>query len=218
MSVFDVMGPIMVGPSSSHTAGAARIGRMASLVFDDQVKEAEIFFHGSFAETYRGHGTDRAVVGGILGFNLDDERIKESLEIARKRNIEVKIEQIELRDVHPNTVMIKLKNKDRQLSLSGSSIGGGDIVVHKIDQYEVNISGKLPTLWVLHYDRPGEVGVITTFLGSYKLNIAFMQVFRKKKGTVGSSIIELDHEVDDEIIKHLLNIDDVLQVRYIPPL
>lgn len=218
MSIFDVMGPIMIGPSSSHTAGAAKIGKMARLIFNEKIDEANIYFHGSFADTYKGHGTDRAIVGGILGFNLDDERIKNSLEIAREKNIKVTFDRIDLKDAHPNSVMIKLKGESKEFSLVGSSIGGGDILVNKIDTYEVNISGKLPTLWILHQDRPGEVGIITSILGSYKLNIAYMQVFRKKKGTIGSSIIELDHDVNQFIIKHLENMDDIVQVRYIPPM
>lgn len=123
-----------------------------------------------------------------------------------------------MKDVHPNTVLIKLKKGDKELEVTGSSIGGGNIVVHNIDGYEVNIRGNYPTLWVLHRDKPGEVGIITSILGCYKLNIAFMRVFRKKRGTIGSSIIELDQDVDEDIIDHLQGMKDILKVRYIPPL
>src|SRR6056297_699827 len=191
-SIFDVMGPVMVGPSSSHTAGAVKLGRIARFIFSDTIKKAEINFHGSFASTYKGHGTDKAVIAGILGFKPDDERIKNSLEIA-------------------------LSNEKESVSMVGSSIGGSDIKVIEIDNYEVNISGKLPTLWIIHKDRPGMVGVITSVLGSYNLNIAHMQDFRKKKGTIASSIIELDHAVDEYILNHLRNIDGLSLVRYIPP-
>lgn len=218
MSIFDVMGPVMTGPSSSHTAGAAKIGRLAKLIFQEQVNKAKVSLHGSFAETYRGHGTDRAVVGGILGFKPDDERLKSSLDIAREREIAVEFESITLKDVHPNTARIELRGERRQLSVIGSSIGGGDIIVSRIDNYEVNISGKYPTLWILHQDKPGEVGIITSVLGYYKINIAFMRVFRKKRGTVGSSIIELDQGVHKEIITELEKLEDIIQVRYIPPL
>lgn len=216
-SIFDVMGPVMVGPSSSHTAGAVKLGRIARFIFSAEIKKAEILLHGSFASTYKGHGTDRAVVGGILGFKPDDERIKNSLEIAEKKGIEIKFFEGELRDAHPNTLKITLGNGDKTISMVGSSIGGSDIRVKKIDEYDVNISGNLPTLWVIHRDQPGMVGVITSILGSYKLNIANMQDFRKKKGTTGSSIIELDQAVDKYIISHLENIDDISLVRYIPP-
>ena len=216
-SIFDIMGPVMVGPSSSHTAGAVKLGRIARFIFSDEIKKADIYFHGSFASTYRGHGTDRAVIGGILGFKPDDERIKRSLDIAKKRDIEISFSEIEIRDAHPNTVKIVLANENNSVSMVGSSIGGSNIRVKEIDNYEVNISGNLPTLWIIHQDRPGMVGVITSVLGSYNLNIAYMQDFRKKKGSIASSIIELDHAVDEYIIKHLSNIDDVSLVRYIPP-
>ena len=216
-SIFDVMGPVMVGPSSSHTAGAVKLGRIARFIFSDNIKKADIYFHGSFASTYKGHGTDRAVIGGILGFKPDDERIKNSLEIAEKKRIEVNFSEIQLRDVHPNTVKIVLANDDESVTMVGSSIGGSDIKVIEIDNYEVNISGKLPTLWIIHKDRPGVVGVITSILGSYNLNIANMQDFRKKKGAIASSIIELDHAVDEYILNHLRNVDDLSLVRYIPP-
>lgn len=218
MGVFDIMGPIMIGPSSSHTAGAARLGRLARLVFKKKIVKADIYLHGSFAETYRGHGTDRALVGGILGFKPDDNRIKDSLKIANSEGIGISFNKIKLRDVHPNTVKIKLSGEEEELTLIGSSTGGGEITVSQIDDYEVDIDGKLPTLWVLHLDRPGEVGVITSILGRYSLNIAFMKVFRRKRGKVGSSIIELDQSVDAEIIQQLVNLPDVILVRYIPPL
>ncbi|MGM0437094.1 MAG: L-serine ammonia-lyase, iron-sulfur-dependent subunit beta [Bacillota bacterium] len=216
-SIFDIMGPVMVGPSSSHTAGAVKLGRIARFIFSDDIKKADIYFHGSFASTYKGHGTDRAVIGGILGFKPDDERIKNSLQIAKEKGIEVNFSEIQLRDVHPNTVKIVLSNEKESVTMIGSSIGGSDIRVIEIDSYEVNISGKLPTLWIIHKDKPGMVGVITSVLGSYKLNIANMQDFRKKKGTIASSIIELDHAVDEYILNHLRNIDGLSLVRYIPP-
>jgi L-serine dehydratase len=212
------MGPVMIGPSSSHTAGAAKLGRIARYIFAEEIEVADIKLHGSFATTYRGHGTDRAVVGGILGFRPDDERIKSSLQIAKKKGVKVNISTVELRDVHPNTLVIVLKNKENMIRMVGSSIGGGNIRVGKINNYQVSISGQLPTLWVIHKDRPGMVGIITSMLGSYKLNIAFMQDFRMQKGSTGSSIIELDQEVGQAIIKDLVERNDIDQVRYIPPL
>ena len=217
-SIFDIMGPVMIGPSSSHTAGAAKLGQIARYIFADNIEKADIKLHGSFATTYRGHGTDRAVVGGILGFRPDDERIKNSLEIAEQRGVEINISTVELRDVHPNTLLIELKNKDNEVKMLGSSIGGSNIKVVQINDHRVNISGQLPTLWVIHKDRPGMVGIITSLLGSYQLNIANMQDFRMKKGSTGSSIIELDQKVEEAIVNHLEKIDDIYQVRYIPPL
>ena len=216
-SIFDVMGPVMVGPSSSHTAGAVKLGRIARFIFSDNIKKADIYFHGSFASTYKGHGTDRAVIGGILGFKPDDERIRDSLNLAQKRGIDIEFHLSDLRGVHPNTAKLDLYGENKEMTIIGSSIGGSRIKIIQIDDYEVDFSGEMPTLWVLHKDEPGEVGIITSILGSYKLNIASMTVFRNKKGEVGSAIIELDHKVNDFVISHLGNMDDIYQVRYIEP-
>lgn len=218
MSVFNIIGPIMIGPSSSHTAGAVKLGYLTKSIFKDEFKKAEIFLHGSFARTFKGHGTDRALIGGLLGFRPDDERIKNSLQIAAKRAIEVNFHPSDLRGVHPNTAKIKLQNKEKEMTIIGSSIGGSQIKITQIDHYQVNFSGEMPTLWILHKDEPGEVGVITTILGDYKINIAKMTVFRNIKGEVGSSIIELDHQVNQKIITKLDNIKDIYQVRYIQPI
>ncbi|MFW5855736.1 MAG: L-serine ammonia-lyase, iron-sulfur-dependent subunit beta [Bacillota bacterium] len=216
--IFEVMGPIMIGPSSSHTAGAVKLGRAARYLFSKKIDKALINFHGSFAATYRGHGTDRAVVGGLLGFDPDDEKIKNSLQIARDNELEVTFNEVELRDVHPNTLQIILEKGEYSLKMTGSSIGGGDIRICRIDDYQVNIAGRLPTLWIVHRDRPGMVGIITSILGSYQLNIAYMQDLRMKKGKNASSIIELDQIVKKPVRDHLRQLDDIELVRYIPPL
>ncbi len=218
MGIFDVMGPIMIGPSSSHTAGAAKLGRMARLLFQREIEEVDIYFHGSFADTYQGHGTDRAVIGGLLGYLPDDVRIRNSLENAEELGLKFKFHTVNLRNVHPNTLMIELKSKDNSLSVTGSSVGGGSIVITRIDNTKVRMIGQLPTLWILHKDRPGEVGIITSVLGNYRLNIAYMQVLRNKKGDQGSCIIELDHKPNKYLINYLENMDDIKQVRYLPPL
>ncbi|MGM0420212.1 MAG: L-serine ammonia-lyase, iron-sulfur-dependent subunit beta [Bacillota bacterium] len=217
-SIFDIMGPIIIGPSSSHTAGAAKLGRIAKLIFAEEINSAEIYLHGSFASTGKGHGTDKALVGGILGFTPDDERIKTALKIAKSRGLQIKFSNIKLADAHPNSVKIVLSNDRNRISMIGCSIGGGNIKVKQIDEYEVNITGSLPTLWILHHDRPGLVGLITSILGSYQLNIAFMQDFRRAKGALASAIIELDEEVSDYTIRHLQNTNNIKQVRYIPSL
>lgn len=217
MSVFNVLGPIMIGPSSSHTAGAVKVGYLARSIFKDKLVKADIYLHGSFARTFRGHGTDRALVGGLLGFKPDDERIRDALNLAKEKGIEIEFHLSDLRGVHPNTAKLKLSGESKKMTIMGSSIGGSRIRIIQIDDYEVNFSGEMPTLWVLHKDVPGEVGIITSILGSYKLNIASMEVFRNKKGEVGSAIIELDHKVNDYVISHLQNMDDIYQVRYIEP-
>ncbi len=207
----------MIGPSSSHTAGAVKVGYLAKTIFKDKIKKADIHLHGSFARTFKGHGTDRALVGGLLGFKPDDERIRDSLNIAADRGVEIDFHLSELRNVHPNTAKLDLYGENKEMTIIGSSVGGSQIKIIKIDNYEVDFNGEMPTLWVLHKDEPGEIGIITSILGSYKLNIARMIVFRNKKGEVGSAIIELDHKVNDYVISHLDNMEDIYQVRYIEP-
>jgi len=217
-SLFEIMGPIIIGPSSSHTAGAAKLGRLARLIFDQEVEEAEIGLHGSFASTGKGHGTDKALVGGLLGFQPDDVRIRESLKLAEEYGVKIKFYNVKLPDSHPNSVKITMKNEEDQLTIIGSSVGGGNVKVTKIEDYKVNITGSLPTIWLIHEDKPGMVGLITSILGSYNLNIAFMQDFRKIKGTVASAIIELDQEVSKYTLNHLKNTNNIEKVRYIPAL
>lgn len=218
MSIFEVMGPVMVGPSSSHTAGPVKIGRIASLIFDDRIDEVNIYFHGSFARTYKGHGTDRAVIGGILGYRPDNESIKNSIALARDKGIKISFEEIKLQNAHPNTIIIQLMNDVNSVTIKSSSIGGGKIIVQEINNYTVNISGNYPTLWILHRDKPGIIGALTSRLGKFNINIAFMQVFRKNKGSYASCIIEMDHGINNIVLKHLKSIADVTQVRYIPAL
>lgn len=217
-SLFEVMGPIIIGPSSSHTAGAAKLGRLARLIFDEKIAEAEIGLHGSFASTGKGHGTDKALVGGLLGFKPDDPRIRESLKLAADEDVKIDFNEIKLPDAHPNSVKITMKNETNNLTIIGSSVGGGNVKVTKIEDYKVNITGSLPTIWLIHQDKPGMVGLITSILGSYNLNIAFMQDFRKIKGTVASAIIELDQEVSKYTLNHLKNTNNIEKVRYIPAL
>ena len=220
MSIFEIMGPAMIGPSSSHTAGAARLGRMAKLLFAEKIDKAVVKLHGSFADTASGHGTDRAIIGGLLGFLPDDERLKNSFALAEDAGLDFSIEEVKLREVHPNTALIELYNEelDKELEMIGSSVGGGRIEVTEINGSSVKLTGRMPTLWVLHKDRPGEIAIITTILGEHEINIAFMQVYRNRKGDVGSSIIEVDQKPDLEVIKSLEESEDIFQVRYLPPL
>ena len=220
MSIFEIMGPAMIGPSSSHTAGAARLGRMAKLLFAEKIDKAVVKLHGSFADTASGHGTDRAIIGGLLGFLPDDERLKNSFALAEDAGLDFSIEEVKLRKVHPNTTLIELYNEelDKELEMIGSSVGGGRIEVTEINGSSVKLTGRMPTLWVLHKDRPGEIAIITTILGEHEINIAFMQVYRNRKGDVGSSIIEVDQKPDLEVIKSLEESEDIFQVRYLPPL
>ena len=193
-SAFDIIGPIMIGPSSSHTAGAVRLGLMAKEILVEPVKSVEIKLHGSFAQTYKGHGTDRALIAGIMGFKPDDERIRDALQIATENNIKYSFEKVNLDDVHPNTAIIKLTGiSGHVVSVQGASIGGGNIVISYINDFEVNLSGKYPSLIVVHKDRPGVINGVTAALALYNINIAYMKVSRKERGAQALMNIEVDN-------------------------
>ncbi|OUO38814.1 L-serine ammonia-lyase, iron-sulfur-dependent, subunit beta [Megamonas hypermegale] len=200
-SAFDIIGPIMIGPSSSHTAGAVRLGLMAKEILVEPVKSVEIKLHGSFAQTYKGHGTDRALIAGIMGFKPDDERIRDALQIATENNIKYSFEKVNLDDAHPNTAIIKLTGiSGHVVSVQGASIGGGNIVISYINDFEVNLSGKYPSLIVVHKDRPGVINGVTAALALYNINIAYMKVSRKERGAQALMNIEVDNAVSDEAI------------------
>jgi L-serine dehydratase len=198
-SVFDIVGPVMIGPSSSHTAGAVRLGQLARAVFGGQPERADIVLHGSFASTGRGHGTDLALVAGLLGLGPDDLRIPQALTLAHDAGLTVVFETADLGEVHPNTAEFRLGGGDRQMRLRGSSLGGGDVVVTDIDGFEVEISGELPVLVVEHQDRPGEIATVTGTLAESGANIASMQVSRERRGARALMLIETDTEVSDEV-------------------
>ncbi|SNU93865.1 L-serine dehydratase, beta chain [Megamonas hypermegale] len=212
-SAFDIIGPIMIGPSSSHTAGAVRLGLMAKEILVEPVKSVEIKLHGSFAQTYKGHGTDRALIAGIMGFKPDDERIRDALQIATENNIKYSFEKVNLDDVHPNTAIIKLTGiSGHVVSVQGASIGGGNIVISYINDFEVNLSGKYPSLIVVHKDRPGVINGVTAALALYNINIAYMKVSRKERGAQALMNIEVDNAVPDEAIGVCSTLPDVEKV------
>ena len=182
-SIFDILGPVMVGPSSSHTAGAARIGYTARQLFDEPVKKAEVYLHGSFAATGKGHGTDRAIIAGLLGMKPDDLRIPVAFEEAKKAGMEFTIANRELKNAHPNTARVVMENAEgRKMVLQAYSIGGGRIRVSILDGIEVDFSGESNTLIVRNMDRPGCITEVSAALSREKINVATMQVFRHKRG------------------------------------
>ncbi|MBU7006452.1 L-serine ammonia-lyase, iron-sulfur-dependent subunit beta [Phosphitispora fastidiosa] len=212
-SVFEIIGPAMIGPSSSHTAGALRIGRAARLVLGEKPATAEIVLYGSFAKTYRGHGTDRALAAGLLGMNTDDDRIKDALAAASREGLDI-VFKIELSGaVHPNTAAIILTGvSGRNVTVEGSSVGGGNIVISRVNQFIVNIRGVYPTLLVEHRDRPGVIGRVTTILGQSGINIASMNVVRKQKGADNLMVIEIDEPVTEEIQKQVAAAPEVIKI------
>lgn len=190
MNVFDILGPVMIGPSSSHTAGAARIGLMARTLLGQAPVKAEILLHGSFAKTYKGHGTDRALVAGILGMQPDDERLRDALTIAANEGIEISFIPTEFADSHPNTAEIHLTAADGTTSsLRGASIGGGRIEVVRVDDMPVSLSGEYFTLIVIHRDVPGAIADVTRILTHYSGNICHFDLSRKTRG--GEAIMTL---------------------------
>ena len=172
MNCFDIIGPVMIGPSSSHTAGACRIGKVAYSLLDGKAVKAEIVFHGSFAKTYRGHGTDKAIVAGILGMDTDDVRIRDSFEYAKAANTEIIIQTGYFEDAHPNTARVTLTTDNGQtVEVMGASVGGGEIMIERINGMEVSISGQYATLIVLHKDAPGTIAAVTGYIGELGINI-----------------------------------------------
>lgn len=218
-SVFDILGPIMIGPSSSHTAGAEKIGRVARVVADASIKKAIFYLHGSFAKTYKGHGTDKALVAGILGMETDDERIKESLVLAESMGISVEFIEADLGDVHPNTVRIVIiKDNGKEVSIIGSSIGGGEILVTKINEDEIEYNGKYPLLVVKHKDVQGMISRITGVVADYGINIATLKVDRQSKGELASAVIETDAIVPEDAIERIAQLNGIESVKKIDAL
>lgn len=214
MNLFDVMGPVMVGPSSSHTAGAVRIGRAARRLLDEGTPQsAEIGLSGSFAATGRGHGTDRALVAGLLGMRPDDERIPESFELAKQAGMAFSFEEITLPGEHPNTARLHLAGKSgKGISVVASSLGGGRIEVVEINGLRVSLSGDLPTLIVKNRDKPGYVSDVTNMLAHRGVNIATMRLYRDYPGGTAVMVIETDKAVPAEGLDWLKRIEGILQV------
>ncbi|MFB1081150.1 L-serine ammonia-lyase, iron-sulfur-dependent subunit beta [Jeotgalibacillus sp. JSM ZJ347] len=214
-SVFDIIGPVMIGPSSSHTAGAARIGKMARELFGRDPEWANISFYGSFAKTYKGHGTDVAIIGGIMDFETDDERIIEAKKIAREKGIRVKIREEEALTDHPNTARIKLGDKDGEMELVGISIGGGKIEIIELNGFELSLTGHHPAILVVHEDRFGAVAAVSTVLARHKMNIGKMDVSRQDVGKMALMTIEVDQNVEDALLTELKALPEVTQVTKI---
>lgn len=215
MSLFDILGPVMVGPSSSHTAGAVRIGYIARVLLGCRPVSADLALHGSFAATGKGHGTDRALIAGLLGMKPDDMRIPDSFRIAQEEGLAFSFEEVQLPGAHPNTVVLFLRGEDgKELEVQASSIGGGRIMINKIDGIDVNCSGELPTLIIHNLDQPGLVAKVTTRLSEKNINVAAMQIFRDKRGGFAVMVIETDQPISKNNLHYLENIDGVVKVTY----
>ena len=213
MRLFDVLGPVMTGPSSSHTAGAVRIGSTARRLLGEQPAEAEILLYGSFAATGRGHGTDRALVAGLLGMQPDDDRIPHSFSIAKEAGRHFKIGTTNLRGAHPNTAVLRLRGASgRTLEVVGASIGGGRINICQIDGITTNFGGDHNTLIVHNQDTPGHVAEVTTALAQRGINIATMQLYRSTAGGYAVMVLECDQPLPDALIAELRGMQGIVKV------
>lgn len=213
-SSFDVLGPIMIGPSSSHTAGAARLGNIAKKIAQAKFNKVEFYLHGSFAKTYKGHGTDKALVAGILGYEPDDERIINSFDLAKKEDIEVEFIETDLGYHHPNTVKIVFKYQDgTEFYVLGSSIGGGSVVIYDVNGDEMEFTGDFPTVVLKYHDKKGVIMSISSILSNGHHNIGKMNVTRD--GKIATMTLELDSSVNDDSIDKVSALEDVFYLRYI---
>jgi L-serine dehydratase len=200
VSLLDIIGPVMVGPSSSHTAGACRLGLLARCLVGGTPQSARIELHGSFARTGEGHGTDKAIVAGLMGFRPDDERIRSALEIAEREGLRYVFEKTKLgeeEDVHPNSVRITVERGDRRSVMLGSSLGAGRVLVTQIEGFPVEVSGSYHTIVLVAEDIRGSIARIATILAERGLNIATLRLTRKERGGDAFMVIELDEAPDD---------------------
>ena len=215
MNLYDIIGPVMVGPSSSHTAGAVKIGYVSRKLMAQPIVKAQILLYGSFLATGKGHGTQIAIVAGLLGMKTDDCRIPDSFRLAGEAGMEISFGEAELKDAHPNSAQLILTGADgRQLEIVGESIGGSRINIASIDGLSANFSGDYPTLIVHNLDQPGHVAEVTSMLSHKSVNIATMQLYRAGRGGHAVMVIECDQEVPKESIQWLAHLEGIEKVTY----
>lgn len=214
-SVFDIIGPVMIGPSSSHTAGAARIGEAARTLFGGEPEWIKIHLYESFAKTYKGHGTDFALVGGLLGFKTDDPRMKDSLSIAEQKNIHVEFVEDEAAVEHPNTARIMIGRGKEQMELVGISIGGGKVSITELNGFELRLSGNHPAVLIVHNDRYGAIASVTDIFAKHEINIGHMEVNRKDVNQEALMVIEVDQNVNDAILEELNKAAHIIRISKI---
>lgn len=214
-SVFDIIGPVMIGPSSSHTAGAARIGRVARDLFGRQPKWVRIHLYGSFAETYRGHGTDVAIVGGLLDYDTHDERIKTAFEDAKQAGMQYEFIPEEAHKEHPNTARLVMGDDNGEMSVEGISIGGGKIEISEVNGFKLRLTGGMPAILVVHNDRTGCIANVANCLAMHNVNIGHMEVSRIERGHTALMVIEVDQNIDERILQQISFIPHITKVSKI---
>ena len=212
--LFDIIGPRMIGPSSSHTAGAARLGRVAYRLSGGRVKRARVTLYGSFSDTGRGHGTDRAIVAGLLGMEPDDSRIRNALVLAREQGKDISLEFSGQSMKPPNTARIIVEDENgHEINMVGASVGGGNIEIQEINGMEVSFGCEYPTILIFHRDMPGVISQVTGMLAQNGINIAFMRCFRSSRRQNACMVLETDEAVGEDILKSIKkNLTDIMEV------
>ena len=216
MNIFEILGPVMVGPSSSHTAGAVRIGYVCRKLMGEKIITADIELYGSFLLTGKGHGTPQAIVAGLLGMTPDDARIPDSFEIAKAQGLKFTIGEAKLKEAHPNSVLLKLTGESgKELEVIGESLGGSIINIAQIDGLPANISGDYPTLIASNMDVPGMVAKVSKVLFEAKINIAQMHLYRASRGKNSVLIAECDQEIENKTLNDIRDLDGIMKVSYL---
>ena len=216
MNIFEILGPVMVGPSSSHTAGAVRIGYVCRKLMGEKIVTADIGLYGSFLLTGKGHGTPQAIVAGLLGMTPDDAKIPNSFEIAKAQGLKFTIGEAKLKEAHPNSVLLKLTGESgKELEVIGESLGGSIINIAQIDGLPANISGDYPTLIASNMDVPGMVAKVSKVLFNAKINIAQMHLYRASRGKNSVLIAECDQEIESKTLNDIRNLDGIMKVSYL---
>lgn len=213
--ILDIMGPVMVGPSSSHTAGTARLGRVAHEILGERPVSLTFHLHPPLAATYRGHGSDFALVGGALGLSVDDPRIPEAIRIAEQTGVEVEFREEDLGDVHPNSVRIEARGEKREAEIVGSSIGGAAIEVFSINGFAARFKGDSPTILLFYRDRPGMIHEVTEIIAREGINIASLACSRKQRGKDAFMEVDIDSPVSTAALAEILRLPDMKEGRYL---
>lgn len=219
-SVFDIIGPVMVGPSSSHTAGAVRIGAFARTILGGTPRRATIELHGSFAETGPGHGTDKGLLGGLLGMSPDDPEIRHAYERAREAGMSFTMGTVDLGPkIHPCSARLTLEGESGdRLQVIGTSIGGGNVAITQVNGYQVRLTGEYPAIITVHTDTPGMIQHVTSVLAAHQVNVAFMNVARQNKGQDAFMTIESDQPIPEVAQAAIAALPGIKMFRYLPKL
>jgi len=215
--VFDILGPVMIGPSSSHTAGAARLGKIAKDIVGTEFHKVVFYLHGSFGKTFEGHGTDKALVAGILGMDPSDEELRDSFEIAKSKGIDFEFIEADLGYQHPNTVKIVFKFEDKEdIYIIGSSIGGGSILITDINGNKVEFSGDYPTIIIKYIDQKGVISRISSILSTSEINIATMKVTREND--IATMVVETDSDINKKVVDEIDQLNEIIYIKGINPI